>query len=323
MNGAERFFGLSRMAMRLGSVGLSRRIALARGEEPTRFGYPLLYSHYAEALGIKKGSLKEKHLRRVIATITDFWFKADAILDGESDYGTGSPVGTDEKYKVLDSELNLDPTIPAGIRNPVSEIELRARKKARESHFDFMSTFDPEKSTFQDVMTYRANTTSLLVETIVRVISAISGQNQDVTPILETIHKEALCIQMADDLVDCVDDSRNGRPNLFYALLLENPQEGEKFKASSFSQKIIDSKKPYDIAKLSAPDTLSDYMKIFEDMSLALPKSRKKFVKDCMSSLTCVSFSLHSGIKEVNIAVIREMLARRTVIPNLDPNAIH
>ncbi len=312
MNEAERFLGFSRMAIKLGSVGLSRKIAMAKGEEPTRFGYALAYSYYAEDLGIKKGSVKEKQLKKVIASITDLWFKADALLDGESDYGTGATIGADEKQKVLNGELSLDSTVPAEIRNIVSEIELRARKKARESHFDFISTFDPEKSTFQDIMAYRADTTSLLAETIIRVISAASGQNQDITSVLETVHKEALCLQMADDLIDCVDDSRNRRPNLFYSLLLENPQEKEKFDIDSHSQKIIDTKRPYDIAKFSASNTLSKYMKIFENMSSSLPTDRKNFTRDCMSFLTHVSFSPHSGIKGVTLSDISKMLARRT-----------
>lgn len=312
MNSAERLIGFTRMAAKFGYISLSRKLDTVKGQEPMRVGYFFFYSPYAEKLGLAKGSIKEKQLRHAVSAITDFWFRADALLDNESYYKSKGAVSDEERNQVLFGELNIDPFVPDDLVRVVKEIELPARQKARDSHFEFMKKFEQGKSGFEDIMEYRMNTTGIFSETILRVIHAFSDKTHDISSLIQTAINEGLCIQMGDDLIDSVIDYRGGIPNLFYALLLENPEERTNFEAAASADDVVRTKRPYDIARIYAPKTLATYMRRFEDMASRLPNDRRKFVRDSIGFVSHVSFSPHASVKGISLSDAAKMITRRT-----------
>jgi hypothetical protein len=315
MNRCESFFRSSRMAARFAKDIISRNLESIMGQERTTTLYNLIYSPLAQRLNIQEKSETEKIAKQVICTVSRSWFKVDALLDGDAEYaGIDPEVLASKKEAAINSDLIFDNRVPVAIQNEVTTMETAAKKKSYEEHVDFMLKFDPAISTFNEVLEYRTNTTGLMGETILNALHIVSGNNQNISAIRKEVINESLCLQMCDDLVDSVSDYRKKLPNLLYALLLDRPKEKEKFESASINQTILDTKKPYDIVKFYAPNTLSAYLQKFKNMSSTLPKDRKRFVTDSMASMTLLSFSPNATIGKVSKSVVRQMLSRRTNI---------
>lgn len=314
MNRIEVAYRSSRIAVRLGSIALSRKFEQTRGQEPTRILHTLIFSDYAAMLGIQKGSAEDKQLKKIIPAITDLWFKADAILDQDALYKEQDKAALDEeRKKALSEKLCLDESIPGDMRQNIETMELLARKRAYIAHLNFMASFNPRESTFEDVISYRANTTGLLGETIVNAMNQVAGKGNDAR-LIDIVRKESLCLQFVDDLVDSVSDFRKGLPNLYCALLLENPIESRRFEAASLSQDIVNTRRPYNIAQIYSPDTISSYMHKFFSLSSELPATRKKMIKDIMALGTYLSFTPNGSLKGTSLSEVRKILARKTEI---------
>lgn len=315
MNKFENLYKSSRMAARITRVALSRKREVRRGGEPTSTLYALLYSPVAERLGIQKGSDAEKNAQKVTSAISRAWIKADAILDEDADYaGIDLDALAKEKDLMLNTPLILDKTVPEDMRRKVEEMEMAARKRAYEAHSNFMATYDPATSTFDDVFGYRANTSGMMGETIASAIYVVSGNDADIAALRANVLSESLCLQMCDDLVDSVSDYRKRLPNLLYALSIENPTERDRFEFASMNKAILETRRPYDIAQLFTPNTLLSYMRRFQAMSSLLPPDRRRLVQDSMAMTTYLSYSPNGTIGKINRSEIGQMLARKTKI---------
>jgi len=279
MNRYERVVGASRMIARGIAIGVGRRIEEARGKEPTRILHSLAYSYYAEQMGIQKGSEKERQIKIVIPPITDYWFNADAVLDNDTtDAQLISLDGVlDRRNGVLDKNTGV---VSEGIKRAIQEIEFVNRKKAYEAHKSFMEDFDPNTSSYEEVMAYRKNTTGLFADTIVKAIAIVAETAEDISPLLQRAGTESICFQIADDLVDCVFDFRKEVPNLFNALLLEFPSERDRFANAISSPAFLRNNRPSGIAKKYAPKTLDECMRRYNSLAETLPWQRRKIARD-------------------------------------------
>ena len=86
------------------------------------------------------------------------------------------------------------------------------------------------------------------------------------------------------------------------------------FETASLSQKVIDTKKPYDIAHSYAPRALSSYMRRFLSMSSQLPEKRMHIVRDFISLATYLSFTPNGTVRGIKLSELRKMFARKTEI---------
>lgn len=201
--------------------------------------------------------------------------------------------------------------VPQNIREAVERMEYGARGETYKAHIDFMAEFDPNKPSYEDVMSYRNATTGTLAEILGRTIALISGTNENISPILENMRREAICFQFIDDLVDCVADFRKHLPNLFNALLLESPSEKERFESASCSQQVLRTLRPYAIAKATASETLTEYLRRFSNFASILPPQRRELVKDLMSSAQCLSYT-PNALVPVSLSEARNALQKGT-----------
>ena len=306
----ESFIRHSRTLLRAVGVGVNREIEKRKGKEPTKILHTVMYSHYAGLLGIKKGSLEEEQIKEVLPQIVDYWFGIDAGLDGD----LPNARIIDENEVTNDSAFRLSVVrskVPQNIREAVERTEYGVRGDTYKAYIDFMAKFDPNKTSYKDVMEYRNVTTGTLAEILGSTIALISGANGNISPILENMRREAICFQFIDDLVDCVADFRKQLPNLFNALLLENPSEKEKFESASCSQQVLRTLRPYAIAKATASETLTEYLRRFSDLASSLPPQRRELEKDLMASAQCLSYT-PNALVPVSLLEVRNALRRGT-----------
>ncbi|OGH11046.1 MAG: hypothetical protein A3B38_02570 [Candidatus Levybacteria bacterium RIFCSPLOWO2_01_FULL_36_13] len=315
MNKYERYFRFSRMTSRVVLSSIHRSLEIKRGQEPTSMLYSSAFLPVIERMGIRKGSDKEKIARKLVHSILQYWFMADAMLDKDSVYSKmDEEILTQNIQDALNSQLFNDINMPLEIKRRIEEMEIDARRKAYVAHSEFMAKFNPSTSPFEEVLEYRIDTTGLFGETIVDALNIVSGKKQDVATFKDEMLNASLCLQMLDDLVDYVSDYRKEDPNLFYALTSENPTERTKLKIASANQFILDTKRPYEIAQVYAPNTLLSYIRKLESMSSNLPPYMKKFILDTLATIPYVSFTPNSSIDRFNRSEMKKIIAKKTKV---------
>lgn len=293
----ERLLGVSTFAGKALEFKLTRPVNEAKGSKANNFLQEIIFSDSFREMGLSVEDAENLGLTKILSELTYHWFAADSYLDHQP-LGENPNLETDFRQS-LENKQSFIPVQKAINYSQLSEnnkteiISLihSFEEISLQSHTSFIREFKPFETPYSRVMDYRQNTTGTMAEMFVNISGLPLGIDMEKTKKLVSLGRDkAIALQMLDDMVDSVADFGN-LPNLFNSLLLERPEDFKDFSMAIKDEKIIKTKKPFEIALSVAPKTLNDYLDRFEETISNLSRDRKKIYRRMMAAATFFSFT--------------------------------
>lgn len=304
----ERMLGTSSLFFKL--VALTAREKVSKAErKPGRLTNSFIIKDYSRLLGMDPEESEKTGVNKIVLEVIDYWFWADSYLDSQpprASFGIEEIYhkGVSDKHRFQKVENTIiDSSLSQQKKDELRDLIVEYKERAIYSHFDFISDFEPLLASYGSVLNYRQQTSGDMGEMLTSIIGISAGaKDEDIKRIMGVARKEILGLQMIDDMVDSVSDFGQ-LPNLFNALLVEEPNEVQQFLEAISSENVILSKKPYQIAESFSPKTLAVYIDRFKEMIDELPKERRNLLLQFMAIATYCSYTPGEG-KPVNLSSI-------------------
>ncbi len=296
----ERILGTSRAFLRLAALAIKGKIGL-EGKEPPSITNTFFIKAYSRFLELGPKESERIGVNRIVLEVIDYWFWADSYLDSQPP-GSSFKLeeihhkGVSDKHRFQKVENTINGSgLSQETKEDLGKLVVGYKKEAIHAHSNFIHDFKPSKTSYDSVLNYRQQTSGDMVEMIIRVIGISAGaKDEDIEKIIGVARNEILGLQMADDMVDSVSDFGQ-LPNLFNALLIEEPNEMQQFSGAISSNDVIHSMKPYQIADSFSPETLAEYIHRFKKMIGELPEARRNLMHQFMAVASYCSYTPGEG----------------------------
>lgn len=275
--------------------------AKAVGEEPTNITESFILRDYSRLLGLEPKESKSLGVNRIVSEVVDYWCWADSYLDLQPlsenivlDEIHHEGISDKQRFQQVEHTIN-DSHLSEQTRDELTNLIRDYKERSFQFHTDFVSDFNPFLTPYESVLNYRYRTSGDMAEMIIQIIGlSVGAKEKDIERVINMARAEMLGVQMIDDMVDSVSDFGQ-LPNLFNALLIDNPDEMQSFSEAISSQDVILSNRPYQIAESFAPETLSEYFDRYREMIKELPKKRRDCSLQFMAAATYCSFTPKKG----------------------------
>lgn len=293
----ERLLGVSTFTGKALEFKLTRQVKEAKGNKPNNFLQEFVFSDSFNEMGSNIKEAEKLGLTKILSELTYHWFLADSYLDSQP-LGEKSNLEIDFRQSLKDKQSFIP------VERAINSSQLSEKNKTEiiplihnfeqislQAHISFIKEFKPFETPYNAVMDYRQKTTGTMAEMFISISCLSLNIDKEKTEKFINLGRDKLiALQMLDDMVDSVADFGN-LPNLFNSLLLKRPKDFENFLMATKNEKILKTKKPFEIASLAAPETLNDYLDRFKKTIGNLSSEQKKIYGRMMGAATFFSFT--------------------------------